>query len=188
MIKLHIFDVDGTILDSMRMWDNIIIDYLENAGYSPSRDLVDILDPLTFAQTVEYVAKEFDIPGGTEAVREGIYSRLLDHYTNDLVMFDGMKEELDEVASQGIPMVVLSNSLTDWLRPALERNGILHLFQRIYTTEMLGMKKDSPEIFRKVCELMGVDPSEAMVYEDSPFAVEAAKQAGCIVKEYDKYR
>jgi len=86
MTALHIFDCDGTLLDSMRMWDNISSDYLRSLGIQPPEDLAEILDPLTFPESVQYLVDHFDLDG-YENTSRGLMDRVLWHYENDLSCF-----------------------------------------------------------------------------------------------------
>lgn len=188
MIKLHVFDIDGTVLDSMRMWDSLSSLYLESIGIEPPADLAEVLDPFTYPEALAYLASTFHIPGGVEAVTEGMDQVLHDQYDNKLQLFDGIKEELDQLYESGARMVVFSNTPHEFLDNALERTGIMGMFSKIFTVEDIGIRKDCADSFRMVCTLLGVDPAETLVYEDSEYAIAAAREAGCEVKVYDRYR
>lgn len=187
MTALHIFDCDGTLLDSMRMWDNISSDYLRSLGIQPPADLAEILDPLTFPESVQYLVDHFDLDG-YENTSRGLMDRVLWHYENDLKLFSGIPEELESVSRTGEPMIILTNSPREFVEAGLQRTGIRHYFSRLFVSQELGISKDNPEIFRVVCREMSIPPEDALVYEDSAFAIQAAREAGCRVKEYDRYR
>lgn len=187
MTALHIFDCDCTLLDSMRMWDNISSDYLRSLGIQPPADLAKILDPLTFPESVRYLVDHFDLDG-YENTSRGLMDRVLWHYENDLELFPGIPEELEAVSRTGEPMIILTNSPREFVEAGLGRTGIRHYFSRLFVSQELGISKDNPEIFRVVCREMSVPPEDALVYEDSAFAIQAAREAGCRVKEYDRYR
>ena len=114
--------------------------------------------------------------------------RVLWHYENDLELFPGIPEELEAVSRTGEPMIILTNSPREFVEAGLGRTGIRHYFSRLFVSQELGISKDNPEIFRVVCREMSVPPEDALVYEDSAFAIQAAREAGCRVKEYDRYR
>lgn len=185
--KLHIYDVDGTILDSMRMWDRISLEYLASKGVEGPEELKDILDPMTLEEASAYLIEHFDLPVTLETALEEIHDLIRDHYLYDLPLFPESLEELETVSKTGVPMVVLTNTPEAIVRIALERTGALRFFRHLYTTEM-GLKKDDPTIFREVCRLEGVTPEEALVHEDSGYAIEAAREAGCMIEVYDRYR
>lgn len=188
MIKLHIFDADGTILDSMRMWDEITMRYLRSIGIDPDPKLPEIIDPMTLPEAMLYIADLYDIEGGADEVNEGMKKLLLHEYHNNIVPFEGMMEELTRIHSEGIPMIIFSNTPHIYLDAALERTGVIDFFEKVYTVEEIGIRKDLPESFAAVCSLYNIQPEEAVVYEDSEFAVKAALEAGCTVKFYDRYR
>lgn len=188
MIKLHIFDADGTILDSMRMWDEITITYLRSIGIEPDSNLPEIIDPMTLPEAMRYIADLYNIEGGAQTVDEGMKKLLIHEYHDNIVPFDGMLDELEAVHSEGIPMIIFSNTPHIYLDAALERTGVMKFFEKVYTVEDIGIRKDLPDAFAAVCSLYDIKPEEAIVYEDSPFALEAARNAGCHTKEYDRYR
>ena len=82
-IKLHIFDMDGTLLDSMRMWDNISSDYLRTKGIEPPENLASILDPMTFPEVCSYLAVNWNL-GSPETVSREI-ARFLDHQYEEVL-------------------------------------------------------------------------------------------------------
>jgi HAD superfamily hydrolase (TIGR01509 family) len=186
-IGLHIYDIDGTLLDSMRMWDRLSSEYLSRKGIDAPDDLAETLDPMTMPEAAGYMIKTFGLPVTVDQVLDEMIEMIRDHYRYDIPLFEGIEEELREVSSEGVPMVLLTNTPRDMVEPALERTKIAGFFEGIYTTEM-GLAKDDPEIFRYVCREMGVPTVETLVHEDSSFAIQAAREAGCMVKEYDRYR
>ena len=109
MTALHIFDCDGTLLDSIRLFDNISSDFLRSLGIQPPADLAEILDPLTFPESVRYLVDHFDLDG-YENTSRGLMDRVLWHYENDLELFPGIQEELETVSRTGEPMIILTNS------------------------------------------------------------------------------
>ena len=186
-IKLHIFDMDGTLLDSMRMWDNISSDYLRTKGIEPPENLASILDPMTFPEVCSYLAVNWNL-GSPETVSREI-ARFLDHqYEEVLQLFPDAMDIIREAEKDKCFRVILSNSSSHQVVAAMGRLGILDYIDEIFTSETLGMRKDSPDIFRRVCRHMGAKPEETLVHDDSEYALKAAAEAVCMVKKYDRYR
>lgn len=188
MIKLHIYDLDGTILDSMKMWDRISPDYIRSLGLEADIDLAEICDPMTFGEVTAYLAERYRIDGGSERVRADLSDYIKDMYFNRLLLFDGIIQELDRVRGDKIPMIIFSNTPRPLIEAAMERTGVSKYFERIFTTEEMGMRKDKPEVFERVCGICGVRPGESLVHEDSEYAIRAAEKAGCLIEVYDRYR
>ena len=186
-IRLHIFDMDGTLLDSMRMWEDLPRLFLRSNGIEPEEGLSGIVDEYTFMEAINYIADRYEL-GSPEETLKRLEVYVTDLYRNDLVLFEGITEDLDRIAAEGIPMVVLTNSWHELADLAFERTGIKHCFDAIYSYQDIGVTKDDPESFRIVCRNHGVRPEEALVHDDSDYALEAAKKAGCRVKVYDRYR
>lgn len=187
MIRLHIYDMDGTILDSMRMWDGLCVDYMRARGVEPEEGFMELCDPMTFSECTGYMAEHYSL-GSREEIYNDIMACVRSKYFEELQLFDDIPAELAAVSESGVPMVILSNTPRPLVLAAMERTGVLGYFCGVYTTEEMGITKDRPEIFVEVCREKGVEPGEALVHEDSAYAVAAALKAGCEVKTYDKYR
>lgn len=188
MITLHIWDCDGTILDSMRMWDSVNANYLRSRGITPPDNLAETLDPLTFPEAVQYLSDHFDLNESYDEVLQGMMQLVQHHYETDLELFPGIREELDACRQTGQHMVMLTNSPRYMVEAGLTRTGVIGYFEHIFISQEIGIPKDNPEAFRYVCREMHVTPENTLVYEDSDFAIRAAREAGCRVKVYDRYR
>lgn len=188
MIKLHLFDIDGTVLDSMRMWDELAPSYLKSLGIDPPADISETIDPMPVDEVYSYLADTFDIPGGEPAVRKAAEEYLHYQYENLVLPFNDAVHELEELHAEGTRIAGFSNTPHEFFEPALKRHGLDRFFEKIYTVEDTKIRKSSPESFLIVCDYFGLEPSEIMVHDDSSFALDAAKAAGCFCKSYDRYR
>ena len=212
MIRLHVFDIDGTVLDSMKMWDNLAVQYLENLGITPPDNIAEIIDPMTVPQVHAYLADAFHIPGGAKAVQLSLDKYLMHQYSKILLPFEDAVKELEELHSAGQRMIAFSNTPHKYIDLAMGRLNLTKYFEKIYTVEETKNRKDSPEAFLEICELAGREicelagrelcgtagnnscrfaklrPDEVLVHDDSPFALEAAETAGCSIKRYNRYR
>ncbi len=181
MIKLHIFDADGTLLDSMPMWENLGRDYLTSKGVNVPDDLDERLETMTLEESSEWFFSELGVGESPRKIRKEMLAMIERGYREEVKAFPWASALLEEAASEGGNLVILSTSDGELLRAAFRRLDILGYFSKIYTSAELGEGKDGPEIFLKVCELEGVRPEDTMVYEDSEFAIRSATEAGCNV-------
>ena len=188
MIKGAIFDVDGTILDSMGIWDEAGIRYLSSKGIEAPKDLGDTLFAMTITEAADYLKEKFALKETTDVIEQGILDTVKDYYYEEAPLKSKVVEILDILKRENIPMVVASSSEKAHIEVAFQRLGILKYFQAIYTCQEVGEGKSSPLIFEKACEELGTNPEETYVFEDALHAIKTAKKAGFrTVGIYDRY-
>lgn len=181
-----IFDMDGTLLDSMPMWDNVGQNYLRSLGIEPRKDLREILRPLSLRQAAEYMREAYSLALTTEQIMEGIDQSIEQRYFTDLPLKPGVKEMLERLHRQGVPMCIATATDRYLVEAALRRVGILDYFGFILTCSEAGFGKDRPDIYEMARERLGTDKATTCVFEDALYAVQTAKQAGFpVVGVYD---
>ena len=185
-MKTIIFDMDGTLLDSMGMWENLGSMYLIKKGITPPKDLKEVIENKTLEEAAEYFISKLSLEGTVNGIVQEILALIKDQYCNKLTLKPNMKKlVLDEYAN-GTKMCILTTSDRDLAMAAMKRNGIDNCFTDVYTSQTFGLSKRTPEIYVKTCEIMGSKPEDTIVYEDALFAVKSAKGAGChVIAVYD---
>lgn len=179
MYKLHIFDVDGTILDSMPMWLSFGEIYLEGKGVETDDDLYARIETLTMDQAAEYFKDEYGLKESLAEIRQEMSEVVIDQYANHVEANESVVRLIEKLHDEQAKLIILSSSDASAIEFALKRLGIFDAFEAIYSADQFDMGKDRPELFKKVCEIHGVEPGEAVLYDDAEFALEGARRAGC---------
>lgn len=185
-IKGAIFDLDGTLLDSMHAWENVARDYILGRGMIPRPGLREAVRPLSLLQVAEYFRAEYNVPGELQEIMDGVNKVIEGFYFEKAVLKPGAMELLSSLERQGVRMCIATATDRYLVEAALKRNGILSYFSGIITCTETGCGKDRPEIFHKALKLLGTAKEETAVFEDAHYAVKTAREAGFwVVGVYD---
>ncbi|MBP5530188.1 MAG: HAD family phosphatase [Lachnospiraceae bacterium] len=178
MIKGAIFDIDGVLLDSMGIWDDLGARYLRSLGKIPEEGLNIILFSMSMEQGAEYLNEHYGLNKRVKETVEGIGKMLEDYYFYEVLLKPGAKEVLEFLKSKNIKMAAATSSPRTHIEKALSRNGLLEYIDRIYTTGEVGVSKHSPDIYNLAADFLETKPEETLVFEDSLYALNTAKEAG----------
>ena len=180
MIKGAIFDVDGVLLDSMGIWDDLGARYLRSLDKIPKEGLNKILFSMSMEQGAEYLNEHYGLNKSVKETVEGIGKMLEDYYFYEVLLKPGAKEILEFLKSKNIKMAAATSSPRTHIEKALSRNGVLEYIGNIYTTSEVGVSKHSPDIYNLTADYLKTKPEETLVFEDSLYALKTAKEAGFV--------
>ena len=180
-IKCAIFDFDGTLFDSMFIWESVGEIYLRSLGKEPKPSLREDVRALSLYQSACYFRKEYDLPLSEEQIMSGINKTIEHFYINEVMPKPYVTEFLDEMKQKGIPMCIATASDRYQIEAALSRCGMSHYFDAIFTCSEVGYGKDEPVIFRKAMEYFNSDRSSSIIFEDALHAIKTAKNDGFTV-------
>lgn len=178
MIKGAIFDVDGTLLDSMMIWEEAGVRYLNGIKVKPEDDLSKILFPMTLEEGAAYMKSRYGLPFSGEEIIAGVLGTVKEFYYHEARLKEGAKEFLEQLAKDGIPVTVATSGEKDYVIAAFQRLRIAAYVKRIFTCSEVGKGKTSPEIYHAAARFMGTAPEDAWVFEDVLHAIKTAKAAG----------
>jgi len=186
-IKGAIFDLDGTLLDSMFIWDTIGSEYLISRGILPEKGLNAKFKTMSIVQAAEYYQERYGITDSIEDIISGVNS-MIEHYYSDIVPAKpGVEALLKKLESRGVKMCVATATDRYMVEAALKRTGLDSFFCGVFTCTEVGSGKDCPEIFEKALETLQTRRDETIVFEDALYAVKTAKKAGFhVAAVYDK--
>ena len=182
-----IFDMDGTLVDSMPYWHRLGAEYLVSQGIAPPHDLSARLETMTLMEAADYFISELGVVFGKEDIMRQLNDMIEGHYRRDIPLKPHAKAYLQALHEQGVRMCVATASSEELCQSCFARLGILPYFARIYSCETLGIGKHSPQIFLQAARDFGAAPLQIAVYEDALYAAKTAKQAGFyVVGVYDE--
>lgn len=183
-IKYAIFDMDGTLLDSMHIWDTVAVAFLAARGIVPHD--FDIFRKQGYNGGITYMIEEYNLDLSFDEVLEGIQKILWFYYSEIAPIKDGVKDFLEKLKANGTKMAVATATERHLVEAALKRNGILEYFDAIFTTIEVGKNKFEPDIFNLATQELGAE-SDVYVFEDAVYAVRTAKNAGYKVIAIEDY-
>ena len=177
-VQAVIFDLDGTLVDSMWIWEEIDNIYLKSKGYSVPPNIGDEITHLSFQQTAQYFKDKFNITDSVEIIMATWNTMAFDLYNKKVKLKEGALEFLTHLKSNGIKIgLATSNSIT-LLEATLKSNNVYDLFDSITVTDEVKKSKENPDIYLLAAKKLNVDPKSCMVFEDIIPAVRGAKKAG----------
>ena len=177
-IKCAIFDFDGTLFDSMFLWDSVGEIYLHSLGKEPKPSMREDVRALSLYQSACYFRKEYDLSLSAEEIMAGINKTIEHFYIHEVLPKPGVVGFLEQMKKAGIPMCIATASDRCQIEAALSRCGMEHYFDAIFTCSEVGHGKDKPVIFQKAMEHFGSDHSATVVFEDAIHAIQTAKEDG----------
>lgn len=180
MIKGAIFDIDGVLLDSMGIWDDLGARYLRSLGKIPEEGLNKILFSMSMEQGAEYLNEYYGLNKSVKETVDGIGRMLEDYYFYEVLLKPGAKEVLEFLKSKSIKTAAATSSPRTHIEKALSRNGLLGYIDKIYTTGEVGVSKHSPDIYNLAADFLKTKSEETLVFEDSLYALKTAKEAGYV--------
>ena len=185
--KGAIFDVDGTLLDSMPVWHNIGEIYLESLGITCEKGLGDKIYAMSLEQGASYLRKEYHLEKSESEIIHEVLKIVDDFYRLEAPLKPGVRRVLDWFRNHGIPMAVATSGNRALALAALERTGAAEYFQTVLTCSEIGVGKDEPEIYLQASQALGCKPEETLVFEDAFHAACTACEAGFpVIGVYDE--
>jgi len=177
-IRGGIFDMDGTLLASMHVWDTAGGDYLLQRGVTPPPDLRETTRSMSLKQAARYFKEEFGLPESEEAILAGVDAIVAVAYHTHIQPKPGTAEFLEFLHTKGVKMCIASATNRPMVEDVLGRTGLAPYFGRIFTCGEVGAGKNKPLIFEKALAFLGTEKEETWIFEDALYAVRTAKNAG----------
>ncbi len=177
-IKAVIFDVDGTLVDSMWIWKQVDIEFLGKRGIPLPEKLQSEIEGMSFSETAIYFKAKFDLRETLEEIKAEWNAMAEDYYRTHIKLKGGVKELLELLQDKGFTMGIATSNSRELVDHMLANHGIRQYFSKIRTSCEVEKGKPHPDVYLKVAEDMGIAPDNCLVFEDTLAGVMAAKSAG----------
>ena len=188
-IRAAVFDCDGTLLDSMPMWNRLFPEWLSSHGIADAQALADTYEYMNFEDECYFFHDEFGVCESREAALDEMRRRVVWEYEHTVQPFPGVRDFLDEPASAGIPMAIGSSTSVPLLEIALAAHGLRDYFRAVIYTGDVGADKQHPDIYYAARDAIAGDTATTWVFEDAPFGARTAQAAGfpvvCLFNDHD---
>ena len=178
-IKGVIFDMDGTLIDSTWVWDEVDVDYVKRYQLVEPEGFYEAIEGMSFTDVAKYYKKTFpQIRDSVEQIKADWMEMGYRLYRDEVELKSGVKEFLEELKKRGIKIGIATSNDRDMTEMVLEARGILQEFDAICTSDEVKIGKPAPDVYLKAAEDLGVDPKDCLIFEDVPAGLMAGKSAG----------
>lgn len=186
MIKAAIFDLDGTLFDSIYVWSKVDEVFFARRGMQVPEDYGEAISGMSYTATAVYTKERFGLPESVREIADEWTEIAKDEYANHVELKPGTLNALSNLARQNVRMCVVTSSRRELYEPCLKRNGIEYMFEFVLTADEAGVSsKEDGEIFAQAAARMGVRKEDCGVFDDTKAAIVGAKKQGmkayCII-------
>lgn len=188
MIEAVIFDLDGSMVDSMWVWKSIDIEYLGKFGIVMPDDLQASIGGRSFTETAVYFKERFCLPDPVETIKADWNRMAWDKYTHEVPLKKGVLELLQYCKEHGIRMGIATSNSRELVENIVAVHHLEYYFTCIITGCDVAKGKPSPDIYLAAAKALKADPENCLVFEDIMHGIQAGKAAGMkVCAVYDKY-
>ena len=177
-IQGAIFDLDGTLLDSMDVWETLGDRFLIQRGVVPPPNLRSVLKPMRLAQAIAYLKQQYGLPEPIPQLIREATALIEPDYQHHIPLKPTALPFLEGLRARNIPLYIATATDRPLVEAAMRRLHIDHYFSGLITCSEVGAGKDRPDVFLRALSLLGTTQAETIVFEDALHAVETATSAG----------
>ena len=191
-IKGAIFDMDGTLVNSLMFWDSMAQDinlrFFGKEDFKLDSELDKKVRTMIFSEGMLYIRRFYDLPVSDEEFLDFAAQKLEAFYRYSVKLKSGVTELLDYMQSKNIKLCLASATDLKYVKIAVECCGLSKYFPHIFSCAEIGKGKDKPDIYFKAMDALGLGINDVCVFEDAYIALETAKGIGITtVGVFDEY-
>ena len=177
-IKLFLFDLDGTILDYLKIWNDIDLLFFKNHNLIMGEDYHIAIAPLTLEETATYTKNTYKLDIDEEQIMKEWSDLAIKEYAENVNLKKGVKEFLDYLKNKNVHLAIATSCNEEMFKPCLERYGIVSYFEHFYTSQNLKINKSNTNFFKEILNEYKIEPDQILFFEDSLASMKCAKSLG----------
>lgn len=184
-MNYSIFDVDGTILDSMEVWNTLASQYVQSLGMVPEKNLDEIVSDMSLEQSATYLKNHYKINKQEERIISEVLNFISDFYEYEVNLMPGFKEFISHYDSIN---VIGTSCDEELVKIALNRLAVLNYFEDIITCSKVNKSKDDPNFYLACAQVLKQRPEDIVVFEDADYCIDVARKVGFKVIKIKDWR
>ena len=178
MIKGAIFDLDGTLIDSMPVWMGVGAKYLKQRGITPKPHFYTDIKFIEVLGYADYMNREYGLDLEAYSLKDEINRMMEYEYFNSIKLKEGVREFVEALADKGVKLAVATATDEYLVREVLTRNGIYDKFTATFSCRDYKTTKDEPKLYETALAALGTKKEETFIFEDAVYAIKTANKAG----------
>lgn len=185
-IEAVLFDLDGSLVDSMWLWGDIDREYLGSFGISVPEGLADEIEGMSFSEGALYFKNRFQLPDSVEEIKAEWNRMAWDKYTHEVPLKQGAREFIEYCREQGIKLGIATSNSRELVENVVNVHGLMHCFETIVTSCDVNKGKPSPDVYLEAAKRCDVSAEKCLVFEDIVSGILVGKAAGmkvCAVED-----
>lgn len=184
-MNYSIFDVDGTILDSMEVWNTLASQYVQSLGMVPEKNLDEIVSDMSLEQSATYLKNHYKINKQEERIISEVLNFISDFYEYEVNLMPGFKEFISHYDSIN---VIGTSCDEELVKIALNRLAVLNYFEDIITCSKVNKSKNNPDFYLACAQVLKQRPEDIVVFEDADYCIDVARKVGFKVIKIKDWR
>lgn len=184
-MNYSIFDVDGTILDSMEVWNTLASQYVQSLGMVPEKNLDEIVSDMSLEQSATYLKNHYKINKQEERIISEVLNFISDFYEYEVNLMPGFKEFISHYDSIN---VIGTSCDEELVKIALNRLAVLNYFEDIITCSKVNKSKNDPDFYLSCAQVLKQRPEDIVVFEDADYCIDVARKVGFKVIKIKDWR
>lgn len=184
-MNYSIFDVDGTILDSMEVWNTLASQYVQSLGMVPEKNLDEIVSDMSLEQSATYLKNHYKINKQEERIISEVLNFISDFYEYEVNLMPGFKEFISHYDSIN---VIGTSCDEELVKIALNRLAVLNYYEDIITCSKVNKSKNDPDFYLACAQVLKQRPEDIVVFEDADYCIDVARKVGFKVIKIKDWR